>query len=166
MKILFEADTNAILELACTVRTGLCLLRKNSVFSRSFQKTVPVEVLKEINVNVYAEYQELACFLGNFHLLPELPKYLFVDLNIVKKKEIVQTVALLCSLHQFSSTNIICVLNTYMLNDKTWNLFSRYFSEIFQVQHTNLFQFLGESGEFSLVLIGELSSNFSKILIF
>ena len=163
MKILFEGDSEIVITLAC-IAGGLCLLKKTTNPPRGMLHGYPQEVLEAVHINLYSDYQELGYFLGNLHMQAEIPNRIFVDLNIVKKKEAVHVIALLWNLKHCYNTEFVCVLNMHLTQLEMWKLYSRYFRELFIVQNHVLSQMEYDSDALLINHIGDLISNLSRLI--
>jgi hypothetical protein len=164
MKILFDGEPETLIVLAMNADSGLCILKRSYTPSKELLKMGSWENGSNTHINLYNDYIELAYFIGNLHLCQSVPKNIFIDLNIVKKKEILQTVALILSIQQFCSSQVYCVLGSYSSTVDMWNIYCRYFTHIFIVNSKVLSVFSYDSGKLSIKAIGDLVSNINVIL--
>ncbi|OMJ74389.1 hypothetical protein SteCoe_26682 [Stentor coeruleus] len=132
MKLICDGDADLLVTLSLIYGHGAILAKKTPLFGKSSKKILHPENLSSVFVNFYTEFSEISEFLGNLHLTPLEIQYLYVDLNIAKDKDIAHLSALLYSLQQFSSIEILCILSSQMNYVDLWLTFSRYYSRIFQ----------------------------------
>ena len=164
MKIIFDGDSDCLVHFACVAGKSAVLMKKKSELSRNGKKMYSDSALERVFINFYSDYTELASFLGNFHMAKDDIEYLFVDLNIVKRKEIFNILALLCSFKQFSNIKIFCILNSYLGNQDMVNVFSRFFDHIFII-HNNLVSLIScDCGKLEVVVLGEFLRIIEKVI--
>lgn len=132
MKLICDGDADLLVTLSVIHGHGAILAKKTPLFGKSSKKFLHLENLSSVFINFYTEFTEISEFLGNLHLTTLEIQYLYVDLNIAKEKDIPHLSALLASLQQFSSLEIVCILSIQMNYVDLWLTFSRYYSRIFQ----------------------------------
>lgn len=162
MKIFVDADSSLLVNLAVLLGEGTCFLKRDGVVNKNLWDRKN-DTLDRIFVNVFQDFEEVQEFLLNFHLIKEKPKVLYVDLGIVKKKEVISVIALLASLQQVCQVKIFCIGKAFGSHTEVWNGLGRFFDEVFFTYHSSLAEIKCEKGTVTMNLIGDLMQNLAKI---
>ena len=78
----------------------------------------------------------------------------------------IQIIALLSNLKQFTDVKILCILNMHLSSVDMWYMYSRYFAEIFIINRTVLSQFVYNVAKVCTTPIGEIAANLNRFIEF
>jgi hypothetical protein len=158
MILLLDTNPEVLLALALASGGGLCFMKKGLVVDRGIIEDKPDSSLDRVLLRFCEDFVGIASVLLNFHLERHKPEAIFVDLNIVKRKEVCHLLAILKSLSQFSSVKIYSILNSHGNNSEMRIIYSRFCEKIYS-QTSNILTLLQDDPNpirFSIDLLSSL----------
>jgi hypothetical protein len=161
MILFVDADLTLLVNLALLIGEGTCLFKKDSAL-KNWGKGND-DALDRVLVLVFRDFDEIQEFLAGFHLIENKPRTLFVDLGIVKRKEVIWVVGLLASLQQVCPVKVFCIGKGFGNHAEIWNGLGRFFDQVFIAHHSSLAEIKSEKGAVSMNLVGDLMQNLAKI---